>query len=191
MHTTTSSWSLTRVLFIKREYAPNFDLAIEKRIILQPIKKLAMNFASENSNNYTTTNFTQTNSGVQVVFYPTIHPQESIDTSPRRSSFLSAFLDLMEIYYQDDCFRAKQMAQFMNMSETQLFRRLKAQTNHGFTSYLRLYRLRKAKDLLQNDYELNISEIAYEVGFTDPNYFSRSFSEVFGKTPSSFRREAH
>lgn len=143
-----------------------------------------MNFTSENSTHYTTTNFTQTNTGVQVVFYPT----ERTNARSRRSSFLSAFQDFVETYYQDECFRARQMADLMNMSETQLFRRLKALTNHGFTSYLRLYRLRKAKDLLETEYELNISEIAYEVGFNDPNYFSRAFSEVFGETPSSFRK---
>ena len=106
-----------------------------------------MNFVSENSNAYPSSNFTQPNAGVQVVFYPTSN--ERTGAIARRSSFLDEFQDLMERNYHNDCFRAKQMAALMNMSETQLFRKLKALTNHGFASYLRLYRLRKAKDLLE------------------------------------------
>jgi AraC-like DNA-binding protein len=36
--------------------------------------------------------------------------------------------------------------------------------------------------------ELNISEIAYDVGFNAPNYFSRAFSKEFGKTPIKYRK---
>ena len=149
-----------------------------------------MNFASENLKTYQTTNFTPANSNVQVVFYPINSNRTERNATNRSSSFLRKFQDLVEAYYQDDCFRSKQLADMMNMSETQLFRKLKALTNQGFASYLRLYRLRKAKDLIENYDDLNISEIAYEVGFNDPNYFSRAFSEAFGQTPSSLRRQA-
>lgn len=147
-----------------------------------------MNFTSENLDTYQITNFTQHNPAVQVVFYPTSRHEAAGGSIKKQSSFLRNFQDLVERYYQDDRFRAKQLAELMNMSETQLFRRLKALTNQGFASYLRLYRLRKAKDLIENEEDLNISEIAYEVGFNDPNYFSRAFSETFGQTPSSLRR---
>ena len=149
-----------------------------------------MNFTAENFNTYQITNFTPTNSNVQVVFYPTTKNTSSNNLNPRKSSFLSKFQDLVEAYYQDDRFRGKQLADMLNMSETQLFRKLKALTNQGFASYLKLYRLRKAKDLIENYDDLNISEIAYEVGFNDPNYFSRAFSEAFGQTPSSLRRQS-
>ena len=149
-----------------------------------------MNFASENLNTHQITSYTQVNSTVQVVFYPAPSNMEKGSSTNKRSSFLNKFQDLVEAYYQDECFHAKQLADMMNMSETQLFRKLKALTNQGFSSYLRLYRLKKAKDLIENDDGLNISEIAYEVGFNDPNYFSRAFSEAFGQTPSSLRRAA-
>ncbi len=147
-----------------------------------------MNFSSENLDTYQITNFTQNNTGVQVVFYPTSRNTTTGERTKKQPSFLRNFQDLVERYYQDDGFRARQLADMMNMSETQLFRRLKALTNQGFASYLRLYRLRKAKDLIESDDDLNISEIAYEVGFNDPNYFSRAFSEAFGQTPSSLRK---
>jgi len=149
-----------------------------------------MNFTSENSNTYQITNFTPTNSNVQVVFYPANRNSVERESGTRQSSFLRKFQDLVEASYQDDRFRARDLADMMNMSETQLFRKLKALTNKGFASYLRCYRLQKAKDLIENYDDMNISEIAYEVGFNDPNYFSRAFSETFGQTPSSLRRQA-
>jgi transcriptional regulator GlxA family with amidase domain len=55
--------------------------------------------------------------------------------------------------------------------------------------YLRALRLQKAKELLSAS-KLNISEIAFAVGFEDPKYFSRVFSEEFGLSPASFRSSA-
>ena len=52
---------------------------------------------------------------------------------------------------------------------------------------MRMLRMKKAMELL-NTTELNISEIAYDLGFSDPNYFSRTFQQVYGKTPSSIRK---
>jgi len=47
-------------------------------------------------------------------------------------------------------------------------------------------RLQRAAVLLKTT-DKNVSEIAYEVGFSDPNYFSRAFHEEFGEAPSAMR----
>ena len=77
------------------------------------------------------------------------------------------------------------MAKEVHLSKMQLYRKLKSLTGQSPTLFVRSYRLQKAKELLQTS-ELNISEIAYSVGFTDPAYFSRAFKEKFGVPPSSF-----
>jgi AraC-like DNA-binding protein len=46
----------------------------------------------------------------------------------------------------------------------------------------------RAKTLLLTT-DLNISQVAYEVGFRDPKYFNRSFNEVFGHSPKEVRKE--
>ena len=74
-----------------------------------------------------------------------------------------------------------------NLSHTQVFRKLKALTGENPTLFIRRMRLEKAMELLKTT-ELNVSEIAYEVGFSDPNYFSRAFHEVFGEAPSGARK---
>ena len=75
----------------------------------------------------------------------------------------------------------------MKLSQMQLYRKLKALTGQTPSLYLRSVRLYKAKELLRNT-GLTVSEIAYEVGFTDPAYFSRAFSEEFGVSPSESRK---
>ena len=75
----------------------------------------------------------------------------------------------------------------MAMSESQLNRKLKALSGKTAAPFIRSIRLQEARKLLQTT-ELNISEIAYDTGFSDPHYFSRSFSQEFGVAPSSFRK---
>ena len=77
--------------------------------------------------------------------------------------------------------------QELAISSTQLFRKMKALTGESPGRFIQKIRLKKAKVLLQST-ELNISEIAYEVGFTDPGYFSRAFNKEFGMSPSAFRK---
>jgi transcriptional regulator GlxA family with amidase domain len=64
-----------------------------------------------------------------------------------------------------------------------------ALTGLSLSRYLRAMRLRKAQELL-TDSGLNVSEVAYAVGFEDPKYFSRVFSEAFGVSPAAFRASA-
>ena len=71
----------------------------------------------------------------------------------------------------------------MLMSRTQIHRKLKALTNTSTSIFIRRIRLNKAKEMLEKG-ELNVSEVAYEVGFKNPKYFSQTFSEEFGFPPS-------
>ena len=73
------------------------------------------------------------------------------------------------------------------MSQVQVYRKLKALTGKTPSKYIRFIRMEKAMELLSTS-NLNISEIAYNLGFSDPNYFSRTFQQVYGKTPSSIRK---
>jgi AraC-like DNA-binding protein len=71
------------------------------------------------------------------------------------------------------------------MSKSQLFRKLKALTNHAPGDFIRILRLKRAADLLSQGAG-SIAEIAFKVGFNDPSYFTKSFQKQYGKTPSEF-----
>lgn len=76
----------------------------------------------------------------------------------------------------------------MGMSRTQLHRKLSAIANMSATQFIRNVRYQKAKHLLRHS-EQSISEIAYDVGFSDPAYFTRMFKKEVGSTPSEFREQ--
>ena len=75
----------------------------------------------------------------------------------------------------------------MGVSRTQLHRKVTALTGGSSSQFLPRVRMAEALKSLQQT-ELNVSEIAYHVGFDDPAYFSRSFSKDFGKSPSAMRK---
>ena len=58
------------------------------------------------------------------------------------------------------------------------------------TDYTAFERMRVAKSLLARK-DLLVKQVAYRVGFENPNYFSRRFKEMEGRTPTSYRRLNH
>ena len=93
---------------------------------------------------------------------------------------------LIEENISDADYGIVEFCRALGMSRSQVFRKLKALTGKSTSLVIRSIRLQKAKELLQAG-DLNISEVAYEVGFTNPAYFTRTFTEEFGLTPSSFK----
>jgi len=69
-------------------------------------------------------------------------------------------------------------------------RAFKRATGMTCTDYVALERIRVAKRLLTRQ-DLLVKEVAYRVGFENPNYFSRRFKEMEGRTPTSYRRLNH
>ena len=73
------------------------------------------------------------------------------------------------------------------MNRSTMSKKLKAMTNKTPVQFIKNIRLEKAKSLLLKKGK-NVSEVAFEVGFKDPNYFSSSFSDHFGFPPSDIKR---
>jgi signal transduction histidine kinase/DNA-binding response OmpR family regulator len=102
-------------------------------------------------------------------------------------AFLKKAQAAVEKHFADDDFDIHRLCRALTMSRAQLHRKLTALTGMSATHFIRSIRLQRAKELLQTT-DLTISEIAYEVGFRDPNYFSRTFTEEFGTPPSETRK---
>ena len=73
----------------------------------------------------------------------------------------------------------------MGLSRVQLYRKLKSLTNYAPNELLRQARLKKATSLLASS-EMTVAEIAYEVGFSTPSYFTKCYKEQFGESPTDF-----
>jgi len=102
-------------------------------------------------------------------------------------AFLKKIREQLEQHLADADFDGPRLARAMLLSEVQLYRKIKALTGKSTAIYMRSIRLHKGLELLRST-SLTVSEIAYDVGFEDPNYFSRTFSQEFGTAPSEMRK---
>lgn len=90
-------------------------------------------------------------------------------------------------YLTDSAFEIDQLAQLLGMSRSQLFRKIKALTGLSPSLFIRSLRLQRAKELLETT-DKNVSEVAYEAGFSTPAYFSDAFLEAYGIRPSQLKK---
>lgn len=101
--------------------------------------------------------------------------------------FIQNLKQKLESNLSDENFALPELCQAIGMSRSQLFRKMKALVDDAPSRFIRSYRLQRAKNLLETT-DLQVSEVAYRVGYKDPAYFSNSFQEEFGVTPGSVRR---
>jgi len=112
-------------------------------------------------------------------------PTTETEEASKERGFLLKLYALVEQRMSDSEFTAELCAKEMGMSQSQLLRKLKALTNQTINEYIRDFRLQRAADLLSQN-EATVSEIVYEVGFTNLSYFTKMFKEKYGKLPSDF-----
>jgi len=100
--------------------------------------------------------------------------------------FMGNAEEVIERNLMNSDFSVTDFAQQMGMSRTLFFRKIKMITGQTPNDFIQTIRLKKAADILLNDPTQNVSEIAYEVGFSSPKYFSHSFKNHFGVIPSKY-----
>lgn len=104
----------------------------------------------------------------------------------KEGDFLNLVHETLKTHLSDENFGIAELCEIMNISRTQLHRKLKALTGLSTSHYLRSLRLEIAKNLLEQS-ELNVSEVAFKVGFSSATYFSTAFKEEFGYAPREAR----
>lgn len=103
-------------------------------------------------------------------------------------AFLAKLRQAIEERLGDADLTVEDVGRAVGMGRSNLYAKLSALTGMSFNVYMRSLRLRKAKELLSTT-GMNVSEVAWEVGFNDPKYFSRVFSEEFGRAPSEMKKK--
>ena len=99
--------------------------------------------------------------------------------------FVSKVTRVVLAHLQDPEFDVELFCSEMAMSRASLFRKLKSTTGCSASSFTRNIRIKRAAELL-GQHAYSIGEVAAQVGFSDPNYFTRCFKEIYGITPSEF-----
>jgi signal transduction histidine kinase/ligand-binding sensor domain-containing protein/DNA-binding response OmpR family regulator len=99
--------------------------------------------------------------------------------------FLDDLLAKIETEMDNSDLSVKLLSQMLEISPTNLYRKIKALTGQTATEFIRNIRLKRAAQLFKNEH-LNVSEVMYMVGFTHSSYFTRCFKELFGVSPKSY-----
>jgi signal transduction histidine kinase/DNA-binding response OmpR family regulator/ligand-binding sensor domain-containing protein len=101
--------------------------------------------------------------------------------------FLKKAITIIEKNLDNSEFNGALLAAELNLSESQLYRKLKAVSNKSTALFIRGIRLSAAKEMLTIT-DNNVSQIAYLCGFNNPAWFSSAFKEVYGVSPSDYKR---
>ena len=101
------------------------------------------------------------------------------------SRFVKDLDRIIEAHLTDNDFDIDMLADEMHMSRSGLHRRMRSEVSMTPNDYVRLYRLKKAAELLATG-EHQVSAVGYMVGFNTPSYFSKCFLAQFGVSPKDF-----
>lgn len=113
---------------------------------------------------------------------------QSIEKAPISDldkDFVTRFKSLVGEKMKEPELNVEDLGHDMGMSRVQLYRKLKSLTNYSPNELLRQMRLKKAASLLASS-DMTVAEVAYEVGFSSPSYFTKCYKEQFGESPTDF-----
>lgn len=110
---------------------------------------------------------------------------EEIQVTTLDEKFLKKILEAISENLSDFNFNVSTLQEKMSMSREHIFRKLKALTGESPSSLIRVMRLKAAAALLESGNE-NITQVAMQVGFSNPSYFSHCFKAQYGQSPSAF-----
>lgn len=102
------------------------------------------------------------------------------------NEFYARFLQIFQEEISNPNLNIEQLASKMGLGHSQFYRKIKALTNYTPVELMRQLRLKQARHLLTTTTR-SVSEIAYEVGFSSPAYFTKCYRTAFGQTPSELR----
>ena len=120
-------------------------------------------------------------------YYTDNQPMEASTGSDMDRDFISRVRRIVEEHIDNPAFSVEEIGRLVGMSRVQLYRKLKALTNLSPNEYVRTMRLQKAAVLLKTS-DLNMAEVAYEVGFSSPSYFAKCYREQYGETPLDYQK---
>ncbi|MDQ6610535.1 MAG: ATP-binding protein [Bacteroidota bacterium] len=101
-------------------------------------------------------------------------------------AFVKKVREVIEKNLSDANFTVEQLCKLVFISHSQLHRKLEAVTGFSPNKFIRMIRIKKAKELLK-DTSKSIASIANDCGYNDPGYFTRVFKQEYGVTPQEWR----
>lgn len=108
------------------------------------------------------------------------------DIVPAKDKFMEAAIAYIYQNLKNTDLSVEQLSKQLHISRASLYNKVLEYTGMTPIEFIRSVKLEKAKELLENS-DLTINEVAYELGFASPNYFTKVFKKVYNKNPSDFQ----
>jgi TolB-like protein len=105
-----------------------------------------------------------------------------------QGKFIEEAESLILEHISNEQFGVSELADLMNMSRSNLLRKIKKQTQLSASQFIREVRLQKGMTLLEET-EFTVSEISYKVGFSNNSYFIKCFRDYYGYSPGEARKK--
>ncbi|MBC8184069.1 helix-turn-helix transcriptional regulator [candidate division KSB1 bacterium] len=105
--------------------------------------------------------------------------------TPHQKAFLKKAARIVDARITDPGFTVEEFSRLMELSRSQLFRKLKTATGASVSVFIRGRRLKYALSLLEKG-ELPIARVASKVGFSGDTYFRKCFKEAYSMTPTEY-----
>ena len=102
--------------------------------------------------------------------------------------FLEKAIKVVEQNLSDPELSYHAFVESLGVGKTQLYNRINKISGQSINIFIRTIRLKIAAKLIHEG-KLTFSEISYEVGFSDPNYFSKCFKKQYGMSPKAFQEK--
>lgn len=112
-------------------------------------------------------------------------PVDNVSPTSTDEAFIKKVIQKIKENITDSDFSVQGLVDEMDITQDQLYRKIKALTGLSINHFIRSIRLKEAAQLLREN-RLNVGEVMFQVGFNNPSYFTRSFKAEFGVTPSKF-----
>ena len=116
----------------------------------------------------------------------------NIEEESGDKKFINQVMEVVKEHYKNPYFEVSDFSEAVGVSKSLLNKKLQNLIGQSAGQFIRNYRLNTARELILKNREtkqMNIAEIAYEVGFNDPKYFARCFSKQFNMKPSDLMNE--
>jgi AraC-like DNA-binding protein len=102
-------------------------------------------------------------------------------------SFADKLQNILDMHLTDPNFNTQNFCRLMQMSRSQLHRKIKANTGLSTSNFIHEQRIKVSLELLKN-FKSNITQISKSVGYTDASYFTKKFKTIMGYSPSEYIR---
>ncbi len=106
---------------------------------------------------------------------------------PLYENFITKAREIIEENYENEEFGTSDLCEALFMSRSQVHRKIKNALSISTSKFILQVRLEKAIEFLAHESQ-TVSSVAYQVGFSDANYFSRVFSTFYGVSPTQYRQ---